>query len=138
VSVSEKNYQQGGIPVNYIFQLMIIFGVSLAGEIIHALLPLPVPASVYGLVLLFILLVTKAVRLEQVEKVSEYMMAVMPLFFIEPTVGVMESYGLVKGKIAVLFLLSFLSFMAVLAVTGLSAQTVIRLKKKGDTKHESE
>lgn len=124
--------------MNYIFQLMIIFGVSLAGEIIHALLPLPVPASVYGLVLLFILLVTKAVRLEQVEKVSEYMMAVMPLFFIEPTVGVMESYGLVKGKIAVLFLLSFLSFMAVLAVTGLSAQTVIRLKKKGDTKHESE
>jgi holin-like protein len=117
---------------------MIIFGVSLAGEIIHALLPLPVPASVYGLVLLFILLVTKAVRLEQVEKVSEYMMAVMPLFFIEPTVGVMESYGLVKGKIAVLFLLSFLSFMAVLAVTGLSAQTVIRLKKKGETKHESE
>ena len=67
--------------MNYIFQLSIILGVSFAGELLNTLLPLPFPASVYGLVIMFLLLCTKIVKLEQVEKVSEYLMAIMPLFF---------------------------------------------------------
>lgn len=124
--------------MKYIFQLAIIFGVSLAGEILYALLPFPVPASVYGLILLFLLLLTKIVRLDQVEDVSEFMMSIMPIFFIEPTVGIMESFGLVQGKIAALFIASFLSFVAVVAVTGLTAQFVIRRKKKGGNSEKYE
>lgn len=116
--------------MNYIFQLAIIFGISFLGELLNALLPLPIPASVYGLVILFVLLCTKIVKLEQVETVSEYLMAIMPLFFIEPTVGIMNSYGLVKGNIIALFLASFLSFVAVVAVTGLVSQTIIRIGNK--------
>ena len=116
--------------MNYIFQLAIIFGISFIGELLNALLPLPVPASVYGLVILFLLLCTKIVKLEQVETVSEYLMAIMPLFFIEPTVGIMNSYGLVKGNILALFIACFLSFVAVVAVTGLVSQTIIRWNHK--------
>ena len=116
--------------MNYIFQLAIIFGISFVGEVLNKVLPLPVPASVYGLVILFVLLCTKIIKLEQVEKVSEYLMAIMPLFFIEPTVGIMNSYGLVKGKIAALFIACFLSFVSVMAVTGLVSQGIIRLKNK--------
>lgn len=116
--------------MNYIFQLAIIFGISFVGEVLNAIVPLPIPASVYGLVILFTLLCTKIIKLEQVEKVSEYLMAIMPIFFIEPTVGIMDSYGLVKGKIVVLFLACFLSFVTVIGVTGLVAQTVIRTNKK--------
>lgn len=116
--------------MNYIFQLAIIFGISFIGELLNALLPLPVPASVYGLVILFLLLCTKIVKLEQVETVSEYLMAIMPLFFIEPTVGIINSYGLVKGNILALFIACFLSFVAVIAVTGLISQTIIRRKHK--------
>ena len=118
--------------MNYIFQLGIIFGISFVGEVLNAIVPLPIPASVYGLVILFTLLCTKIIKLEQVEKVSEYLMAIMPIFFIEPTVGIMNSYGLVKGKIAVLFLACFLSFVTVIGVTGLVAQTVIRINAKKD------
>ena len=116
--------------MNYIFQLAIIIGSSFVGELLNALLPLPVPASVYGLVILFFLLCTKIVKLEHVEKVSEYLMAIMPLFFIEPTVGIINSYGLVKGNILALFVACFLSFVAVVAVTGLVSQSIIRRKKK--------
>ena len=112
--------------MNYIFQLAIIFGISFAGELLNAILPLPVPASVYGLVILFLLLCTKIIKLEQVEAVSDYLMAIMPLFFIEPTVGIMNSYGLVKGNILALFVACFLSFVAVVAVTGLVSQFIIR------------
>ena len=102
-------------------------------------MPLPVPASVYGLIIMFLLLCTKIVKLEQVETVSEYLMAIMPLFFIEPTVGIMNSYGLVKGNILALFLACFLSFTAVIAVTGLVSQTIIRFqRKKEDEKTRKE
>lgn len=116
--------------MNYIFQLAIIFGISFLGEVLNAILPLPVPASVYGLAILFLLLCTKIVKLEQVETVSEYLMAIMPLFFIEPTVGIINSYGLVKGSILTLFLACFLSFVAVVAVTGMVSQAMIRFQKK--------
>ena len=119
--------------MNYIFQLAIIFGISFIGEVLNKLLPLPVPASVYGLVILFVLLREKIVKLEQVETVSEYLMAIMPLFFIEPTVGIMNSYGLVKGHILPLFIACFLSFGAVIVVTGLVSQTIIRYQKKKES-----
>ena len=125
--------------MKYIFQLAIIFGISFVGELLNALLPLPVPASVYGLAILFLLLCTKIIKLEQVETVSEYLMAIMPIFFIEPTVGIMTSYGLVKGKIAALFIAAFVSFVVVLVVTGITAQGIMKLvdKKKGK-ENESE
>ena len=116
--------------MNYIFQLAIIFGISFIGELLNAILPLPVPASVYGLIIMFLLLCTKIVKLEQVEKVSEYLMAIMPLFFIEPTVGIMNSYGLVKGKIIPLFIACFLSFAAVVVITGSVSQCMIRFRRK--------
>lgn len=122
--------------MSYIFQLAIIFGVSFAGELLNAILPLPVPASVYGLVIMFLLLCTKIVKLEQVETVAEFLMSIMPLFFIEPTVGIMNSYGLVKGKILPLFIACFLSFVVVMVVTGLISQAIIRFQHK-DKKSES-
>ena len=112
------------------FQLAIIFGISFVGEVLNALLPLPIPASVYGLVILFLLLCTKVVKLEQVETVAEYLMAIMPLFFIEPTVGIMKSYGLIRGNVLALFIASFLSFFAVMIVTGLVSQAIIRIQNK--------
>lgn len=124
--------------MKYIFQLSIILGISFIGELLNAILPLPVPASVYGLIILFLLLCTKVVKLEQVETVSEYLMAIMPLFFIEPTVGIMESYGLVKGYVLPLFVACFLSFGSVMATTGLVSQWIIRLQNKAkDKKNEN-
>lgn len=122
--------------MNYIFQLAIILGVSFAGELLNTLLPLPVPASVYGLIIMFLLLCTKIVKLEQVEKVSEYLMTIMPLFFIEPTVGIMNSYDLVKGKIIPLFIACFLSFAAVVVITGSVSQGIMRYRQKKQSENE--
>ena len=118
--------------MNYIFQLAIIFGISFIGEFLNAVLPLPIPASVYGLAILFFLLCTKIVKLNQVETVAEYLISIMPLFFIEPTVSIINSYGLVKGNIWALFIACFLSFVTVLGVTGLAAQIIIKMQKKGE------
>jgi len=110
--------------MKYMFQLMIILTVSFAGELMNYLLPFAVPASVYGLVLMFLLLLTGIVKLDQVEDTARFLMSIMPLFFIEPTVSFMNTLGLVEGKVAALFIASFLSFAAVLGITGITAQMI--------------
>ena len=47
--------------MSLVFEFGIILAVCLAGELLHALLPLPVPASIYGLCLLLLLLLTGVV-----------------------------------------------------------------------------
>lgn len=123
--------------MKYMFQAMIIFGFSLIGELLHAIIPAPIPASVYGLVLLFLALLTKLVKLEQVETTAEYMISIMPLFFIEPTVGLMESFGIARGKVIPLVLTSAVSFIMVMIVTGLTAQFMIRRKKSHKKEEQS-
>ncbi len=123
--------------MKYIFQLMIILAVSFAGELLHVIIPLPVPASVYGLVILLVLLITKIVKLSQVETTANYMISIMPLFFIEPSVALMTSFGIVKGNVIPLLIASFLSFVSVVIVTGLTSQIIIRMKRKREEKNES-
>ena len=53
--------------MKYAYQAMIIGGISFAGELLNTLLPLPVPASVYGMVILLICLCTKVIRLDQIQ-----------------------------------------------------------------------
>lgn len=126
--------------MKYVNQLMLILGISFVGELLNYFLPFPLPASVYGLVILFLCLLTGIVKLSQVEDVSQYLIAVMPIFFIEPSVGLIESLGIVGNSILTIFLASLLSTVAVFAATGLSAQAVIRYqkKKKGEKENELE
>lgn len=116
--------------MKYIKQMAIILLVSLAGEAMEYFIPLPVPASVYGLVLMFLLLVTKIVKLSDVEDVADCMLSIMPFFFVAPTVGLMTSFELIKGSVLMLVLMCFLSTLVTVAVTGLVAQAVIRIRKK--------
>lgn len=129
--------------MKYIFQIGIIAVISFVAELLYYFLPLPIPASVYGLVLMFVLLCLKVIKLEQIEDVADFMLVIMPILFIEPSVGLMTSVDAIKGQAIVLVLMCILSTIVVTVVTGLVAQAVIRIKKKhkkalpeGDMQHE--
>ena len=64
------------------------------------------------------------------------MISIMPLFFIEPSVALMTSFGIVKGSVIPLCIASFLSFASVVIVTGLTSQLVIRIKRKRENQNE--
>ena len=84
--------------MNYLFQLLRILGFCLLGELLHWLLPLPVPASIYGLVLLLLALKKGFVKLEQVKQTGNFLTGIFPLLFIPGAVGVMELWELL-GKL---------------------------------------
>lgn len=124
--------------MKYLGQFGILAGAAFAGELLHALLPLPVPASMYGLVLLFVLLCTGLVRLEWVEETADYLLAVMPLLFIEPSVQLMTAFPLLRGRTAALFAVCFLSWAAAAGAAGHAAQAVIRRRRKRREKRAEE
>lgn len=70
-----------------LYQFGVILGITFAGEIIHALLPFPIPASIYGLVLMLLCLCTKIVKLQQVKIAADFLIDIMPPMFIPAAVG---------------------------------------------------
>ena len=78
--------------MKYLRQFMIILLVSFVGELLKYAIPLPVPASIYGLVILFILLETGVLKLEAVKDTAIFLIEIMPLMFIPAGVGLMESW----------------------------------------------
>ena len=77
-------------------QFLIILAISFVGEALKYLLPLPVPASIYGMVILFVGLLTGLIKLSWVKDAGKFLIAVMPVMFIPAGVGLMASWGVLK------------------------------------------
>ena len=119
--------------MKYLRQLAIIMAVSFVGELLNELLPLPVPGSVYGLVLMFLCLMTGIIKLNQVEEAGTFLVKVMPVLFIGPTVSLMTVIGGLADKLVSILVVCIISTVIVMAVTGWVAQAILgrRAKKEG-------
>lgn len=127
--------------MKYVIQFLIILGFSFAGEVLRAVLPLPIPASIYGIVLLFLALETKVVKVRHVQEVSGWLIAVMPLMFVPAAVGLIPAWGVVKSSLLQYVIVTVVSTFCVMAVAGWVTQIVIRWqnkKKMSQTKEEME
>ena len=118
--------------MKYLSQFLIILGFTLAGEALQRLLPLPIPASVWGLVLLFAALCLGIVKLEQVKAVGGFLTSILPILFVAPTVGIVEYWDLLSGKVLPLVLLVIGSTVLTFGIAG---RTVQGLSKKGGERH---
>lgn len=120
--------------MKYIKQFAVIALMTFLGELLNLILPLPVPASIYGMVLLFLSLQTGILKLAQVEETADLLLGVMPIFFISPTVSLMSSIGVIKDSLLGVLITCVVSTTAVMVVTGLVSQAVIRHDRKGAEK----
>lgn len=111
--------------MKYLRQFLIIALVSLAGEALRALIPLPVPASVYGLTLMLILLLTRLLRVEQVGQAASFLIEIMPVMFIPAAVGLLDTWSALRPVVVPVAVISVLTTVIVMVVTGRVAQRVI-------------
>lgn len=119
--------------MKYLSQFCIILGFTLAGEALQRILPLPIPASVWGLALLFLALCFGLVKLEHVKDAAGFLISVMPLMFVSPAVGIVENWNLIKGQLLPIFLLLAATTFLVFGISGCLTQL---LMKKGGCKHD--
>lgn len=116
--------------MRFIKQLLIILGVTFVGEALHFLLPLPVPASIYGLVLMLLCLCFKAFPLRAVEETGDFLIDLMPALFVPATVGVMAAWDVLQPVLLQVALITFLSLIVVMAVSGRVTQWALRQEAK--------
>ena len=111
--------------MKYIKQLAIIILVCFAGELVRYIVPLPVPGSIWGLVLMFILLVTGVIKLEKVEKTADFLVDCMPIMFVPGGVGLMRSWSILKSMLPAAICSIVLVTPFVMLVTGKVTQKLI-------------
>lgn len=117
------------IVLKYVKQFLIILVISLLGELLRFLLPLPVPASIYGMVLLFAGLMTGVVKLSSVKETGTFLIEIMPVMFIPAGVGLMTSWGKVQELLLPISVITVLTIVTVMVATGWVSQIIIRRSK---------
>lgn len=122
--------------MRFVRQFCIILFISFLGEILHVILPLPVPASVYGLLLLFTALCTGILKQEQVNAAADFLIEIMPVMFLPAAVGLLEAWPSLRPICIPVIFITVITTIVVMAVTGQVTQYLIR--KKNHKNHSTD
>ena len=118
--------------MKYLSQFLIILGFTLTGEALQRLIPLPIPASVYGLTLLFLALNLKIVKVDQVKQTGAFLTSILPILFVSPAVNIVDDWALIQNDLLPIVLIMMGSTFLTFRISGRVAQWM--LKKGGDSK----
>ena len=110
--------------------ICLILLVSFAGELLNYLLPLPVPASIYGLVLMLVCLLTGIIKLDAVRDTACFLIEIMPLMFIPAATGLMTSWGIIRAKLFAYLAIAVITTVLVMVVSGRVTQFFLRRGKE--------
>jgi len=116
--------------VKYLTQFLIIMGFTLLGEVLQRIVPLPIPASVYGIALLFTALCLKLLRVEQVKETGAFLSSILPLLFVSPAVGIVEDWGLIRDDLLAILLLLIGTTVLTFGISGRVTQAFIKKEEK--------
>ena len=116
--------------MNYVKQFCIILAFSFAGEILNRLIPLPVPASIYGLVLMFLALEFKIIKVEHIKEVSKFLLGIMSIFFVPSSVGIINALPLMKKYGIQFAIIGIASTVIVFGITGQVTQLLMKIRDR--------
>lgn len=119
-----------GVTMKYIHQFLIILTVSFIGELLGLVIPLPIPASVYGLGIMLICLFTGIIKLHQIEEVADWLILIMPVLFVPSAVSLINVSEALLKDILVISVVTLVSTIVVMIVTGKVAQFIIERKEQ--------
>lgn len=108
--------------MKHLQQFLIILGFSALGELCHWLIPWPIPASIYGMALLFLALSLKLVKVEQVKQTGGFLVSIMPVLFVVPLVSLMENWDLISRNLVAIVSITVVSTVTTFAGAGLVTQ----------------
>lgn len=116
--------------MKYVFQFSIIILLSLIGELLSFFVPLPIPASIYGLILMLILLCTGVLKVHHVKAASDFLIEIMPIMFIPVTVGIIDSYKTLTSILPQILISVTIGTACVMAVSGIVTQKIMQKTEK--------
>ena len=115
--------------MKYLKQILIILSFTALGETLAYLIPLPIPAAIYGLVLLLAALGTGLLKTHQVKDASDFLISIMPVLYVPICVRILEYWGVLSQNAASIITITVLSTFLVFAVSGLVTQRLMKRKE---------
>ncbi len=112
--------------MKYLRQLLIITCIAFIGETLNHFIPLPIPGSIYGLLLMFLALYFKIIRIGHVNETARFLLEIMPVLFIPPAANLVSSWDAVKAVLVPGTFISCITTVIGMVVVGLVTQHVIR------------
>ena len=116
--------------MKYLKQFLLILCITFVGELVKYVLPLPIPASIYGMVILFVGLMTGHIKLSSVKEVGKFLIEIMPVMFIPAGAGLVESWSALRPICVQVVVIMFVSTIVVMVISGRVTQFVIRRNRK--------
>lgn len=116
--------------MKYLTQLLYILLFTGLGELLQYLIPLPIPAAIYGLVLMLIALCTGLLKPEKIADTARWLITIMPFLFVAPAVNILKHWGIVQSELLAICVIMVVSTIVVFAVSGLV--TKLLLKKEAE------
>ncbi|MCF2643033.1 MAG: CidA/LrgA family protein [Lachnospiraceae bacterium] len=122
--------------MRFMKQFGVILAITFLGEILRYVIPLPIPASIYGLVLMLLALKSGVVKLDQVKETGDFLIEIMPMMFIPAAVGLLVSWDSLKEIWLPVVVITLLTTIIVMAVSGLVTQWIGRFGKTKSRKKD--
>lgn len=122
--------------MKFLKQFLIILFVSFLGEILNYLIPLPIPASIYGILIMFLALELHIIPLSAVRDAGRFLIEIMPVMFIPAAVGLLKAWGILKPNWLTYTLIMFATTFIVMILSGWVTQGVIRRGQKKEAAAE--
>lgn len=119
--------------MKYMKQFGIILFITFMGEILKMLIPLPVPASIYGLILMLLALITGIVHVDDVKLAGRFLIEIMPMMFIPAAVGIIVAWSVLKPILFPVVVITIVSTILVMGISGRVTQFVNRLDHKNSS-----
>lgn len=123
--------------MKYLLQFGIIMAISFTGELFHDFLPLPVPASIYGILILFFLLQFKIIHVAQIKETAMFLISIMAFLFVPAAVGLVTAWPIMESAILQYIAANVISLIACMAGTGFAAQFILSCSAKKETRKEA-
>ena len=123
--------------MKYIYQFTLILFITFLGEFIYNIIPLPIPASIYGLLIMLFCLQVKIIKLEMVKEAGAFLLEAMPLMFIPAAVGLLTVWQEVTDILLPLIIIIIFSTIIVMAATGRTTQFIIRQGGESDNERNN-
>ena len=114
--------------MKFLRQFMIILLLSFLGEVLKMFIPLPIPASVYGLVLMLLCLVTGILKTSQVKEAAFFLIEIMPVMFIPAAAGLIDSWKVLQPLLLPILVITVVITIFVMVVTGKIAQMIAQTR----------
>jgi holin-like protein len=116
--------------MKYLYQAAVIMAVTLLGELLHLIIPLPIPASIYGLVIMLACLKLRVIKLEHVEDTGGFLLEIMPVLFVPAAAGLITAWAELRAMLAPVVVITVVTTFVVMAATGWAAQLAMKKGKR--------